>query len=141
MFDEEEYYRWMKASIKTLESTSGDLNRGDYNWHVLKLIDQQNLRLKLCFTDLGLPAYGYSVSKLLMKMPKKFKIQQVLQEAKTLDKYTIFQLDILMLGLKEAQKIITQKMKKAIKCAKKLIEWIESLWKLLKKKETNEGSC
>jgi len=137
MLDEEEYYRWMKASIKTLESASGDLNRGDYNWACFKAHQSAEFAVKALLHGLGLPAYGHSISKLLIKMQKNLEVQQVLQEAKILDKYYIpTRYPNAWVEGSPEDYYTKNEGEEAIKHAKKLIEWVEGLWKLLKK----EGS-
>jgi len=134
MFDEEEYCRWMKASIRTLESAKGDLNRGDYNWACFKAHQAAEFAVKALLHGLGLSAYGHSVSGLLMKMPNDLEAEKVLQEAKTLDKYYIPTRypNAWVEGAPEDY-YTREDGEKAVDYAEKVINWVEDSWRLLKK--------
>lgn len=87
MLDEDEYSRWIKSSMRTLDSARGDLSRGDYNWACFKAQQAAELAVKALLHGLGLPAHGHSVSKLISNLPRELKAsEEVIQSAKTLDK-------------------------------------------------------
>jgi HEPN domain-containing protein len=137
MLDEDEYSRWMKTSIKTLESAKGDINRGDYNWACFKAHQAAEFAVKALLYGLGLSAYGHSVSGLLMKMPNELEVQKVLQEAKTLDKYYIPTRYPNAWSEGAPEDYYTRgDGEKAIDYAEKIINWVEGSWKLLKKEES-----
>jgi HEPN domain-containing protein len=89
MLDEGEYRRWMRSSMTTLESARGDLGRGDYNWACFKAHQAAEFAVKALLHGLGLPAYGHSVSGLIVKLPEGLAVRGMLQEAKALDKYYV----------------------------------------------------
>jgi len=99
MFDEAEYVRWIRSSKGTLNSARGDLERGDYNWPCFKAQQTAELAVKALLHGLGLPAHGHSVSGLFTKAPRDLGIHEVIQPAKTQDKYYV-RLGIQMRGSK-----------------------------------------
>ena len=91
MLDETEYSRWISSAKKTLESARGDLNRGDYNWACFKAQQAAEMAVKALLHGLGLPAYGHSISKLLINLRSKgLQVSNdIINLAKSLDKYYI----------------------------------------------------
>lgn len=89
LLDDSEFSRWISMAKKTVDSAQGDLERGDYNWACFKAQQSAEFAVKALLHCLGLEAYGYSVSSLLLKLPGELNSIAIMQEAKTLDKYYV----------------------------------------------------
>ncbi|MEM3446253.1 MAG: HEPN domain-containing protein [Candidatus Korarchaeum sp.] len=90
MLDENEYLRWLGSAKRSLESARGDLSRGDYNWTCFKAQQAAELAVKAILHDMGLPAYGHGVTKLLTSIEDEIPApSELMQYAKTLDKYYV----------------------------------------------------
>lgn len=132
MLDEAEFFRWMSMAKKTVESAKGDLERGDYNWACFKAQQSAEFAVKAILHGLGLEAYGHSISALLLKLPREFSIADVMQEAKTLDKYYVPTRypNAWSEGL-PTDYYTEQDALQAISYAEKIIEWVMNAWRSL----------
>ncbi len=134
MLDETEYARWIKASKGTLRSARGDLDRGDYNWTCFKAQQAAEFAVKALLHGLGLPAYGHSISGLLTRVPEDLAVQdEVIQDAKTLDKYYVPTRypNAWAEGIPE-EYYTKRDAESAIRCAEEVIGWVEASWRSLK---------
>ena len=132
--DEVEYGRWIRASRGTLKSAKGDFERGEYNWVCFKAQQAAEFSVKALLHGLGLPAYGHSISALLLKLPNKLEVEKPIQAAKTLDKYYVPTRypNAWAEGIPEDYYTI-EDASQAIKHAEEILKWVEDLWRLLKK--------
>ncbi|MEM4535841.1 MAG: HEPN domain-containing protein [Nitrososphaerota archaeon] len=73
MLDGSEFSRWISMVKKTIDSSRGDLERGDYNWACFKAQQSAEFAVKALLHGLGLEAYGHSISSLLLKLPRELK--------------------------------------------------------------------
>lgn len=134
MLDETEYDRWIRASKGTLRSARGDLQRKDYNWACFKAQQAAEFAVKALLHGLGLPAYGHSISGLISTILKDLDVkQEVIQAAKTLDKYYVPARypSAWAEGIPE-EYYTKQDAENAIRCAEEVIGWVEDSWRLLK---------
>jgi HEPN domain-containing protein len=60
--DVDEYERWMKSAIKTLESARRDIKQGDYNWACFKAYQAGEKALKALLWGAGLPRTGHALT-------------------------------------------------------------------------------
>ncbi len=142
MLDEEEFSRWMVSAKKTLESALGDLERGDYNWACFKAQQACEMAVKALMHGLGLPAYGHSASKLLVRLSsKKVSIpKNLIDQAKTLDKYYIPTRYPNAWSEGAPHEYYTESEgREAIKYAERIIEWVEDLWRSLRRELRRGG--
>jgi len=123
----------MRSSKGALNSAEGDLERKDYNWACFKAQQSAELAVKALLHGLGLPTYGHSVSGLLERLPKDLGTEQVIQDAKTLDKYYVPTRypNAWVEGTPEDY-YTKEDAEKAIKCAEKVVNWVEASWRSLK---------
>ena len=137
MLDEAEYARWIKSSKGTLSSARDDLKRGNYNWACFKAQQAAELAVKSLLHGLGLPAHGHSVSGLLTKAPGELGSREVIQQAKTLDKYYVPTRYPNAWAEGTPEEYYTREdAEKAIECAGAIIVWVEASWRSLR----GEGS-
>lgn len=138
MLDEVEYVRWIKSSKGAVDSAGGDLERGDYNWACFKAQQAAEFAVKAVLHGLGLPVYGHSVSALLTKAPKDLQVnEEIIQEAKTLDKYYVPTRYPNAWAEGTPEDYYTKSdAQKAIKCAEAIINWAEALWRSLKRERS-----
>lgn len=134
-----EFSRWINMAEKTIESAKGDLERGDYNWACFKAQQSAEFAIKAILHGLGLGAYGHSVSALLLKLPKELDPSDVMQEAKTLDKYYVPTRypNAWSDGL-PTDYYTRQDSLQAINYAEKIIKWVVSVWRSLGKGKEGE---
>ncbi|MDW8021524.1 MAG: HEPN domain-containing protein [Nitrososphaerota archaeon] len=139
MLDEPEYSRWMIMAKRTLESAKGDLQRGDHNWACFKAQQSAEFAVKALLHGLGLEAYGHSVSSLLSRLPKELNPSDIMQEAKTLDKYYVPTRypNAWMEGL-PTDYYTHQDAMQAIDYSGKIINWVEGSWRLLSRGKERE---
>jgi len=137
MLDEAEYNRWIRSSKEALNSARGDFERGDYNWACFKAQQSAEFAVKALLHGLGLPAYGHSVSGLLTKIPRDLEYQEVIQEAKTLDKYYVPTRYPNAWSEGVPRDYYTEKdADEGIRYAERIISWVEASWRSLKKEES-----
>ena len=138
MLDETEYSRWLSSAKKTLESARGDLNRGDYNWACFKAQQAAEMAVKALLHGLGLPAYGHSISKLLINLRSKgLQVSNdIINLAKSLDKYYIpTRYPNAWVEGTPYDYYTVEDAESAIRYAKSIIEWVEEVWRYLRRGE------
>jgi len=134
LLDEEEFDRWMEMARKTLKSAERDLEGGDYNWACFKAQQSAGFAVKGLLHGLGLEAYGHSISALLTRTSRELVTQKVMQAAKSLDKYYVPTRypNAWSEGV-PAEYYTEEDSRQAIKYAGELKEWVENVWKSLKR--------
>ena len=138
MLDETEYSRWISSAKKTLESARGDLSRGDYNWTCFKAQQAAEMAVKALLHGLGLPAYGHSISKLLINLRSKgLQVpNDIIDIAKSLDKYYIpTRYPNAWVEGSPHEYYTKGDADSAIECARNIIEWVEEVWRYLRRGE------
>ncbi len=138
MLDESEYLRWLASAKRTLESAQGDLSRGDYNWACFKAQQAAEMAVKALLHGLGLPAYGHSVSRLLINLGSKgLQVSNdIINLAKSLDKYYIpTRYPNAWVEGTPYDYYTVEDAESAIRCAKSIIEWVEEVWRYLRRGE------
>lgn len=136
MLDESEYKRWFETAKRNLESSRGDLERGDYNWACFKAQQAAEMAVKALLHGLGMPAYGHSISKLLEQLRDKgFSVDEdLMQAAKTLDKYYVPTRYPNAWSEGMPYDYYTRlDADKAIEHAQRILLWVDGVWKQLKK--------
>ncbi len=136
MLDESEYVRWLSSARRTLDSAVGDLGRGDYNWACFKAQQAAEVSVKALLRGLGLPSYGHSISKLVLILRSKgVEVpNDIVLKAKKLDKYYIpTRYPNAWAEGAPHEYYSREDADDAIKCAKDIIEWVESVWRLLRR--------
>jgi len=133
LLDEDEFKRWFKMALGTVRSAEGDLERGDYNWACFKAHQSAEFAVKGLLRGLGLGAYGHSVSALLAAAPSELKVLNLLQRAKTLDKYYVpTRYPNAWAEGSPADYYTREDASQAIEYAKSIISWVEEAWRSLK---------
>jgi len=133
LLDEDEFKRWFIMASGTVRSAQGDLERGDYNWACFKAHQSAEFAVKALLRGLGLGAYGHSVSALLATAPAELKALDVLQQAKTLDKYYVpTRYPNAWAEGSPADYYSKEDASQAIEYAKSIIGWVEAAWRLLR---------
>ena len=133
MLDEDEFKRWFNMALGTARSAEGDLERGDYNWACFKAHQSAEFAVKALLRGVGLGAYGHSVSALLAASPAELKALDVVQQAKTLDKYYVpTRYPNAWAEGSPADYYTKEDASQAIKYAKSIIGWVEAAWRLLR---------
>jgi len=138
MLDESEYSRWISSAKRTLESAFGDLRRGDYNWACFKAQQAAEMAVKALLHGLGLPAYGHSISKLLINLRSKgLQVSNdIINLAKSLDKYYIpTRYPNAWVEGTPYDYYTVEDAESAIRYAKSIIEWVEEVWRYLRRGE------
>lgn len=141
MLDREEYIRWIKSAEKTLESANGDFERGDYNWACFKTQQAAEMAVKALLYGLGIPAYGHSISKLLILLKsKKVDVpEEIIESAKKLDKLYIPTRYPNAWPEGAPHEYYTKSdATEAIDKAREIIKWVKELWKSLEREENIE---
>lgn len=136
MLDEREFSRWMSSARQALRSARGDLERGDYNWACFKAQQAAELSVKALLHGLGLPAYGHSVSRLLAGLRSRgVEVPARLVElAKALDKcYVPTRYPNAWAEGSPHEYYTRGDAERAIGCAERLVEWVEGLWRSLRR--------
>jgi len=133
LLDEDEFKRWFKMALGTIRSAEGDLERGDYNWACFKAHQSAEFAVKGLLRGLGLGAYGHSVSALLAAAPSDLKAEDVVQQAKTLDKYYVpTRYPNAWAEGAPPDYYTKEDASQAIEDAKSIIGWVEEAWRSLK---------
>jgi len=141
LLDIDEYLRWIISAKKTLDSARGDLKRGDYNWACFKAQQSAELAVKALLHGLGMPAYGHSVSRLILYVRSKgiSVSEEVLEYAKTLDKYYVPTRCPNAWAEGAPHEYYTKRdAEESIRIAHKIVNWVEKLWKSLEKERKQE---
>ena len=139
MLDEAEYLRWMETSKRTLSSAEGDLERGDFNWACFKAQQAGEYAVKALLHGLGLPAYGHSISKILSELSaEKVSVpQEISSAALTLDKlYVPTRYPNAWAEGAPHEFYSREDAVEALECSRKIIDWVEELWKCLKRERS-----
>jgi HEPN domain-containing protein len=133
LLDEDEFKRWFNTALGTVRSAEGDLERGDYNWACFKAHQSAEFAVKGLLRGLGLSAYGRSVSALVAAAPSELKAPNLLQKAKTLDKYYVpTRYPNAWAEGSPADYYTSEDASQAIEYAKSIIGWVEEVWRSLK---------
>jgi HEPN domain-containing protein len=143
LLDEAEYGRWLETALKTLDSARGDSERGDYNWACFKAQQAAELAIKGLFYSIGRPVLGHSVAKLLEKA--RYELGAGLPKAlldcgKLLDKLYIPTRypDVWSEG--SPHYYYTERdAEEAIECARRIIGWVEEVWRELSSVAAGRG--
>ncbi|HIC93237.1 MAG TPA: HEPN domain-containing protein [Anaerolineae bacterium] len=61
LFDQDEFFRWMRQAEHTLTSAQRDAAEGDYSWACFKAQQAAEYAAKALLRGLGLPAFGHSI--------------------------------------------------------------------------------
>ena len=61
MLDCEEYHRWMRQAVYTLNAIRADVEYGAYSWACFKAQQAAELALKALLKALGKPAFGHNL--------------------------------------------------------------------------------
>ncbi|RLG85714.1 MAG: DNA-binding protein [Thermoprotei archaeon] len=139
MLDKEEYIRWMESAIRTLESARGDFERGDYNWSCFKAQQAAEMAIKALLHGAGMPAYGHSISRLLLLLiSKNVDVpEKIIEYAKKLDKlYVPTRYPNAWAEGAPHEYYTKLDATEAIDSAREIINWVKELWRFLEK----EGS-
>jgi len=138
LLDHDEYDRWIKSAKKTLESAERDLADGDYNWSCFKSHQAAEKALKALLWGIGKPEISHSLPVILKKV---FEIgyeskPDIFEYSIRLNKYYIPTRypDVWSEGIQE-EYYSEKEALEAIKYARKIIEWVEDIWKKLLKRE------
>lgn len=144
LLDEPEYRRWLEAAARTLESGRGDLDRGDYNWACFKAQQAAELAVKGLLHGLGRPAYGHSVARLLERLQGELGVElagELLECGKLLDKLYIPTRYPDAWSEGPPHYYYTRRdAVEAIECARRIIEWVEGVWRRLSSAASGRGS-
>ena len=121
-------------SRRTLHSAEGDLGRGDYNWACFKAHQAAEYTVKALLHGLGLAPKGHSISLLLDSIPRELNPDEILDPAKTLDKYYIPTRypNAWSEGIPPDYYTLNDS-KQAVSYASKIIDWVGEKWKSLRK--------
>jgi HEPN domain-containing protein len=105
----------------------------DYNWACFKAHQSAEFAVKALIRGLGVGAYGHSVSALLAAAPGELKAPDVLQQAKTLDKYYVpTRYPNAWAEGSPVDYYTREDALQAIEYAKSIIGWVESAWRSLR---------
>jgi len=137
VLDEDEYTRWIEFSKKTLGSAKGDLERGDHNWARFKAQQAAEFAAKAVLHGLGRPAYGHSVSALLQAFPGEHRPkEELLQMAKMLDRYYVPTRYPNAWAQGSPDEFYTLRdAEDAVISASAVVEWVDSVWRSLRRGE------
>jgi HEPN domain-containing protein len=91
LFDEEEFFRWMRQAEHTLASAQRDAAEDDYAWACFKAQQAAEYATKALLRGLGLPAFGHSVLGLVGEIEKQGLpiTEDIRLCARTLDRHYI----------------------------------------------------
>ena len=125
----------------TIKSAEGDLERKEYNWACFKAQQSAEFAVKALLHGLGVDAHGHSISKLLTTLPEELDFTDIIQEAKTLDKYYIpTRYPNAWVEGTPDEYYTEQDAKTAISYAREIIKWVREKWRLLREgKERGRG--
>jgi len=135
IFDKEEFDRWIKSAIKTLESAQHDYVNEDYNWACFKLHQAVEKALKALLWGVGIPRTGHSLPKLLGYINEVGKINvpnNIKEACIILNKFYIPTRypNAWSEGIPE-EYYSKSETENAVKLTKKVINWVENVWKRL----------
>jgi len=131
--DEGEFSRWMRSSLRTLESARRDLEAGDFSWACFKAHQTAEKALKALLWGIGRPRVGRSLVHLLSYLAESTGVEP--PEATTyacavLSKYytTTRYPDVWSEGIPEDY-YSRREAEEAIGLAEEVIRWVEGLWR------------
>ncbi|MEM1538377.1 MAG: HEPN domain-containing protein [Candidatus Nezhaarchaeales archaeon] len=136
MLDEKEYEKWFNTGRRNVSSAREDLGRGDYSWACFKAQQAAEVAVKALLHGLGLPAYGHSISRLLKGLEAKgVKIDDdLMYSAKSLDKLYVPTRYPNAWAEGTPYDYYTKKdAENAINDAEKILQWVEDMWRYLKR--------
>jgi len=139
LLDEPEFRRWMESARKTLMSAERDVSGGDYNWACFKAHQASEKALKAILWGIGKPCIGHSLTHLLNYLSESLEDQvpeDILDASITLSRYytpTRYP-DAWSEGIPE-EYYSKKDAEEAINLSKKLVEWVENVWRRLSGKE------
>jgi len=134
LLDEKEFDRWIRSSIKTIESSKKDLELGEYSWACFKAHQAAEKALKALLWGIGSPGYGHSLPKLI-----EYIIQQGIEAGEEIRMYSIrlnkFYTatrypDVWSEGIPE-EYYTREEAEEAIEYAEKILEWVRDIWRKL----------
>jgi len=136
MLDWNEYGRWMKSSIATLESAKKDT---DFNWACFKAEQASQLAVKAYLILIGKSYFGHDLITLLKKTELQLD-NEILQCANFLAKIYIPSRypDALPESVSPHEVYDENDKRKAIECALKIIKLVEEAGENLRRKEEGE---
>jgi len=133
--DTDEFSRWLKSALKTLESAKKDLEFGEYNWACFKAHQAVEKALKAILWGVGKPRIGHSLIHLLNYLTEVVGVnppEDIIHACTTLSKfYTPTRYpDVWSEGIPE-EYYSRRDAEEAVGHAVKVIEWVEELWREL----------
>ncbi|MCC6034609.1 MAG: HEPN domain-containing protein [Desulfurococcaceae archaeon] len=133
--DVDEYERWMKSAIKTLESARRDIKQGDYNWACFKAHQAGEKALKALLWGVGLPRTGHALTHLLNYIIRELNLEvssDIKSACLLLDKYYVPTRypNAWVEGVPEDYYSESEAEDAVVK-AKRIIEWVEETWREL----------
>jgi len=137
MLDWNEYERWMKSSVLTLESARKD---SDFNWSCFKAEQAAQLAVKAYLILVGKSYFGHDLVTLLRNTELQLD-KEILQCANFLIKVYIPSRypDALPEGVSPHEVYDEEDKQKAIECASKIINLVKEAGEDLRRKEEGEG--
>ncbi|BFH73908.1 HEPN domain-containing protein [Sulfurisphaera javensis] len=137
MLDWSEYNRWLSSAIKTLESAEKD---EDFNWACFKAEQSAQLAVKALLFLLGKPYIGHDLLTLLERTEVQLS-SEIVECASFLSKVYIPSRypDALPEPLTPHLAFTSEDKRKAIECARKIIDLVKSVGEDLRRKEKEEG--
>jgi len=133
--DENEFSRWMRSSLHTLESAKRDLRFDDYAWACFKAHQAAEKALKAFLWGVGKPRAGHSLTHLLRYLAEvvgEKPLDDIVYACSVLDKYyiPIRYPNTWVEGAPE-DFFTSREAEEAIKLAEKIINWVRDLWQRL----------
>jgi len=134
VIDESEFRRWLESAKRTLESARHDAEAGFYNWACFKAHQAAEKALKALLWGLGAPRTGSMLPRLLEEL-RGLGIEvpsEVAEACIRLNKfYTPTRYpDVWPEGIPEEFYSVSEA-REAIELAKRVIEWVEEVWRRL----------
>ncbi len=135
MLDVSEYDRWMRSAKRTLESAINDLNGGFNNWACFKAHQAVEMTLKALLWGCGKPRMGHSLVKLVSYIISDLGVEVpdlIRENCSRISKYyTITRYPNAWESGAPEEYFTRSEAEEAIRRAKSVIEWVESLWREL----------
>jgi len=133
--DEEEFERWMRSALRTLESARRDLDGGDYNWACFKSHQAAEKALKALLWGVGRPRSGHALTRLVRHIGESLGVEvseDLVQACATLDKYYVPTRYPNAWSEGSPEDYYTRRdAEEAIRLASQVIEWVSELWRRL----------
>jgi len=134
VLDESEFRRWLESARRTLESARHDAEAQFYNWACFKAHQAAEKALKALLWGLGHPRVGHMLPKLLEELralgidvPRDVDEACIrLNKFYTPTRYP----DVWPEGIPE-EFYSESEAREAIELAKRVIEWVEGVWRRL----------